>query len=94
MSVIPEDNRIEDEPREGPRGIPRAPWSGWDMLWVLLFGLGVGIAVLVGLGGLVLLSGVRPPRGAQFAVLSAVLYLAFALGVWLLVVRRRRTSWR
>ena len=83
-----------NQPSEGERSSEHAvPWTVADLILSLVAGVALGI-----LGGGVtaaLLFSVADVSGAVvFAVIGIEIYASVALMVWVLVVLRRRTTWR
>lgn len=90
---LPPDGRLPAEPAS-PARRGSAPWSAWDLVFVLLAGLvfSVGAVALAGLTAGA--AGWRVPRTVAIAVLTTIVYACLLLAAYLLVFVRRRVPAR
>ncbi len=68
------------------------PWSGWDLVLVLVVGLAIGAGLTVvayaALGGLV-----EDSQTAQVSLAGVLVYVGLAFAGWGIALRRRNASW-
>ena len=82
-------------PRPGlTPGRARPPWTGWDLVFVLLAGVGLSVAAVALAGFVIGVAGVEVPRTVALALLTTIVYACLLLSVHLVVFVRRGVSAR
>lgn len=85
-------------PGEGPEASkPEVAWTGSDLLLSLVVGVGLTVALLFAVGFIYgLLEGPDAAAGsggfAFFSLAGSLVYLAFSISFWLLILRRRKVG--
>lgn len=81
---------VAPAPESGER--PKVPWTGWDVMLVLLAGLGFGFVVTVSILIGVSAAGIDLSATIQVGLASVAIYSAVAIAGWLFALKRRNAT--